>query len=142
MDIEQKILKEIHCRYNFYISTQAYLSNLYTGYVKDNKINPGIVDLFLLFLNKINFPNPEKTQTYIYEQIEKNIDNNIELNNLFQRFKKKVKDCKYPDYRDDKNWRNFIDKKFDWNRWDRQRKNNPRLFNRKDFNSAIERDNT
>lgn len=130
MDTEQKILYQIHCRYNFYISIKAHLSYLYTGYVDENNlISPQIVDLFLNFLHKINFPNPEKSQEYIYNQIEKNIDHPIKLNETLQRFKKKVKECKYLDYRDNKEWRQFIDEwdikqnrsSFNWEKWNNQK---------------------
>ncbi|MGA1046392.1 MAG: hypothetical protein ACO3UU_00095 [Minisyncoccia bacterium] len=149
MNNNQKILKEIHCRYNFYISVSAHLSHLYVGYVdQNNYINSKVLDLFLTFLYKINFPNPEKTQEYIYNKIEQNLDNKVKLNNLFQKFKKTVKQCKYPDYREDKNWRNFMDDwdrqkerlSFDWEQWDKNRKKHPNLY--QGFKLAIERNNT
>jgi hypothetical protein len=142
MSNNQKILKEIHCRYNFYISTQAHLSNLYVGYVnKDNQIDSRVVDLFLTFLYKINFPNPEKTQEYLYNQIEKHINNKEKLNILFIRFKNKVKECKFSDYRDNKDWRKFMDNwdirkqrpQFNWEQWDKIRKKHSNLFNKKTF---------
>jgi hypothetical protein len=145
MNIEQKILYQIHCRYNFYISIKAHLSHLYTGYVNENNlISPKVVDLFLNFLHKINFPNPEKSQEYIYNQIEKNIDDPIKLNETLQRFKKKVKECKYSDYRDDKQWRQFMDEwdikqqrpPFNWEKWDNQ--NNKSIF---ENNSSLDIDN-
>ena len=149
MNNNQIILKEIHCRYNFYISVSAHLSHLYVGYVdKNNYIDSKVVDLFLIFLHKINFPNPEKTQEYVYNKIEQNLDNKIELNNLFQKFKQTVKQCEYPDYRNNKDWRNFMDDwdkqkerlPFDWEQWDKKRKQNPNLY--QGFKSAIERNNT
>ena len=151
MTNNQQILKEIHCRYNFYISTKAYLSNLYVGYVDNhNNIDSKVVDLFLTFLDKINFPNPEKTQEYLYNQIEQNINDKAKLNSLFIRFKDKVKKCNFSDYRNNKDWRNFMDNydqqkerfTFNWEQWDTIKKSYPNLFNKKILAQAIEKNIT
>lgn len=91
MDTEQKILYQIHCRYNYYLSVKFKLSEMYCGHMLNKKqINPDVIDLFLEMLKKINFPNPEKTQEYIYDFVSENIDNDEELSKMLQRFKKKL----------------------------------------------------
>ena len=91
MSEEQKILREIHGRYNLLISSEFQLSNFYYGYVNaDNTIKPDIVDLLLVLLEQIEYPEAEKVQNYIYDKVIQNINNQDNLNLLFSKFKEKI----------------------------------------------------
>lgn len=91
MNEEQKILREIHGRYNLLISSEFQLSNFYYGYVNaDNTIKPDIVDLLLVLLQKIDYPEAEKIQNYIYDKVSQNINNQDNLNLIFSKFKSKI----------------------------------------------------
>ena len=82
-----KILYQIHTRYNYTLSIKLRASHLYCGYVKKNVIEPEAMDLFGELLKLAGYDNPDETQNKIYDYIANNIHNEDKLNILFNKFK-------------------------------------------------------
>ena len=117
-----KILYQIHCRYNYALSNKLKASHLYCGYVKKNDIEPEAMDLFGELLKLAGYDNPEETQNKIYDYITKNIDDDEKLNILFSKFEVALKNRDVKQLPISDEWKNLINKidqrigrsKFNW----------------------------
>lgn len=120
-----KILYQVHCRYNYALSNRLRASHLYCGYVKKNNIEPEVMDLFGQLLKIAGYENPEDTQNKIYDYIANNIEHEDKLNILFNKFKQGLDSRKISPLPVSSEWKKNIDKvdkklgrkKFNWTRY-------------------------